>query len=160
MKSEAIRRCIGIVGNRVSDDVAVDCPYTAAAAEAELAALETRIEELGGALDACLSDNEAAKLFAGECLTDETIKQGESALANVGQHPTNARENPPSSGGKIVEVPIEMFRSQPGTWFWKNCRANRRNNAKCCAECPFREMIEQEELGNLLGSPEAEEGSE
>jgi len=46
MKSEAIRRCIGIAGNRVSGDVTVDCPYTAAAAEAELTALKARIDEL------------------------------------------------------------------------------------------------------------------
>ncbi len=40
----------------------------------------------------------------------------------------------------------EMFRPVSGSWFWRNCRANRRREGtKCCATCPFREEIERSE---------------
>jgi hypothetical protein len=36
------------------------------------------------------------------------------------------------------------------SWFYKNCKRQRRRNAKICQECPFREGIEeQERLFNL-----------
>lgn len=28
------------------------------------------------------------------------------------------------------------------TWFWKNCRAQRKRGAKICQVCPFRPFIE------------------
>jgi len=31
------------------------------------------------------------------------------------------------------------------SWFYKNCRIQRKKNAKICLVCPFREYIEQEE---------------
>ena len=31
------------------------------------------------------------------------------------------------------------------TWFYKNCKRQRKNKAKICDTCPFREYIEKEE---------------
>lgn len=31
------------------------------------------------------------------------------------------------------------------SWFYKNCRIQRRNNAKICQVCPFRKWIEEQE---------------
>jgi hypothetical protein len=31
------------------------------------------------------------------------------------------------------------------TWFYENCKRQRKNNAKICQECPFRKSIEEQE---------------
>jgi len=31
------------------------------------------------------------------------------------------------------------------SWFYKNCRRQRANDAKICGECPFRSYIEEKE---------------
>ena len=31
------------------------------------------------------------------------------------------------------------------SWFYKNCKKQRKNKAKICSECPFREYIEIQE---------------
>jgi len=31
------------------------------------------------------------------------------------------------------------------SWFYKNCRKQRKNNAKICQVCPFRAGIEEQE---------------
>ena len=33
------------------------------------------------------------------------------------------------------------------SWFYQNCKRNRRAGAKCCMECPFRTGIELQEMG-------------
>ena len=33
-----------------------------------------------------------------------------------------------------------------GTWFYKNCKTQRRRGAKICQVCPFREGIEEQEV--------------
>jgi len=32
------------------------------------------------------------------------------------------------------------------SWFYENCQRNRKNNAKICQCCPFREGIEKQEI--------------
>jgi len=32
------------------------------------------------------------------------------------------------------------------SWFYKNCRTQRRRGAKICNECPFRTWIEEQEV--------------
>ena len=53
---------------------------------------------------------------------------------------------------KIVELAARL--TQAGfvwveidrtSWFYKNCRRQRKNEAKICNECPFRETIESQE---------------
>ena len=34
------------------------------------------------------------------------------------------------------------------TWFYKNCKTQRKRKAKICQVCPFREYIENEERTN------------
>lgn len=34
------------------------------------------------------------------------------------------------------------------SWFYKNCKRQRRNKAKICQVCPFRSYIENEENDN------------
>lgn len=34
------------------------------------------------------------------------------------------------------------------SWFYKNCKRQRKNKAKICQVCPFRSYIEQEEKKN------------
>jgi hypothetical protein len=33
------------------------------------------------------------------------------------------------------------------SWFYRNCKTQRRKGAKICQECPFRKGIEQQEAG-------------
>ena len=35
------------------------------------------------------------------------------------------------------------------SWFYKNCRTQRRRGAKICSECPFRAEIEKQEQAEL-----------
>jgi len=37
------------------------------------------------------------------------------------------------------------------TWFYKNCKRQRRNKAKICQVCPFRAGIEHQEHPTLEG---------
>lgn len=37
------------------------------------------------------------------------------------------------------------------SYWMKNCQKNRRNNAVCCENCPFRKFIEREEDLHYLG---------
>ena len=62
-------------------------------------------------------------MFLGEC-------SAEAAIRRIGEL---EREN---------ERLRAMFFPTPGSWFWKNCKSNRRRgDTKCCAECPFRAEI-------------------
>jgi len=36
----------------------------------------------------------------------------------------------------------KLYKDGKQTWFYTNCKTQRRNNAKICQECPFREEIE------------------
>lgn len=44
---------------------------------------------------------------------------------------------------------IEIFNLFPlidkRSWFYKNCKRQRKNNAKICQVCPFRNGIEEQE---------------
>ena len=33
------------------------------------------------------------------------------------------------------------------SWFYKNCKSQRKRGAKICQSCPFRKMIEEQEAG-------------
>ena len=37
------------------------------------------------------------------------------------------------------------------TWFYKNCKRQRKNEAKICQVCPFRTMIEEQEAEIEVG---------
>jgi len=43
-------------------------------------------------------------------------------------------------GGTIL-TPVACV--DPDSWFYKNCKKQRRNKAKICQECPFREEVEK-----------------
>lgn len=47
-----------------------------------------------------------------------------------------------------MTMPISRIVSQLdfSSRFYRNCRIQRRRDAKICGECPFRELIEAEEL--------------
>jgi hypothetical protein len=38
-----------------------------------------------------------------------------------------------------------LKRKLEGTWFYENCKTQRRKKSKCCNSCPFREIIEKYE---------------
>ena len=40
---------------------------------------------------------------------------------------------------------ISEFQVDKTSWFYKNCKRQRRNGAKICSECPFRKSIERGE---------------
>jgi len=44
---------------------------------------------------------------------------------------------------QIVEFPAV----DKSAWFYKNCKRQRKNNAKICQCCPFRKGIEKQEKG-------------
>jgi len=50
------------------------------------------------------------------------------------------------------EFPKIIFKS----WFYRNCKKQRKNKAKICQECPFRKGIEIQEIDFIQG--EALEG--
>ena len=36
-----------------------------------------------------------------------------------------------------------------GSWFYKNCKRQRKNKAKICQVCPFRDIVEKQERRRL-----------
>ena len=38
-----------------------------------------------------------------------------------------------------------MFKLDKSSWFYKNCKRQRKQGAKICGECPFRKWIEAQE---------------
>jgi len=43
---------------------------------------------------------------------------------------------------------MEFPKIDKSSWFYKNCKSQRKRGAKICQSCPFREGIEQQELLN------------
>lgn len=43
---------------------------------------------------------------------------------------------------------MENIKLNFDSWFYKNCKRQRKNNSKICQECPFREWIEKQERNN------------
>lgn len=41
---------------------------------------------------------------------------------------------------------MKNFVLDKSSWFYKNCKIQRKRKAKICNECPFKEWIEQQEL--------------
>ncbi len=37
---------------------------------------------------------------------------------------------------------LDLSIKKQDTWFWKNCRSQRKREANICQTCPFRELIE------------------
>jgi len=38
---------------------------------------------------------------------------------------------------------MEVIEIDTDSWWYKNCKRNRENKAKCCQECPFKDYIKQ-----------------
>lgn len=43
----------------------------------------------------------------------------------------------------------EFWKLDFDSWFYKNCKRQRKNKAKICQECPFRDEIEDEEFWRI-----------
>lgn len=50
----------------------------------------------------------------------------------------------PATGVPVMEV-VNNFKLNFDSRFYKNCKRQRKNNAKICQECPFRKWIEKQE---------------
>jgi len=47
----------------------------------------------------------------------------------------------------VAEIGQKRPSVDMGSWFYKNCRSQRRRGAKICQSCPFRGTIEAQETG-------------
>ena len=49
--------------------------------------------------------------------------------------------NPTECKG-VLDLSKALYQDGEQTWFYRNCRQNRKSGAKICGECPFRAGIE------------------
>ena len=47
-----------------------------------------------------------------------------------------------ASSRNLAEHKLELMEPDKTSWFYKNCKRQRKNEAKICQVCPFRQFIE------------------
>ena len=73
---------------------------------------------------------------------------------HLATHPTNNDNQAYAQLRQMVENQPEVNFS---SWFYKNCKRQRKAGAKICQVCPFRKIIESQEAGvRIVGEKKSE----